>query len=69
MAWSIFGGESGTLWPVVYSGRVGDTMVWSICGVSRGHHGLEYLRGESGHHGLEYLQGESGTPWSGVSAG
>ena len=35
-------------------------MVWSICGVSRGHHGLEYLRGESGHHGLEYLRGESG---------
>ena len=36
--------------------------------MSRGHHGLEYLQGESGHHGLEYLWGESVTPWPGVSS-
>ena len=50
-------GESGTLWPRVSAGLVGDTMAWSICGVSRGHYILEYLRGESG------------TLWPRVSAG
>ena len=62
-------GESGTLWPRVSAGLVGDTMAWSICGVSRGHYILEYLRGESGTPGPVLSAGESGTLWPGVSAG